>query len=298
MGRFVHVLAKCQVRIAGPDPPARIPCAEPSTIDPGDKEIRYSVRLLLPVLAAAIAAPTLCTPAAAQAEDSDNWNISAEFSLTDQSGNKVLRLLTGGLNLSHLRREDYRLDGSVESRYGRSDGELVALSHAGNLAFDFKPETRVTPFISMDGERDEFKRLDLRLSTGAGAKYTFQRDGHEETSLSLAVLHSYDRVAPAPPQESQPQTGVVDVTHRARWSLRARTNQEIRDGITLRHTTYYQPIYDQLANYLLRSETGLKILLSERLALSADYQIKRDARPPEGVEPNDRLFKTGLIIDF
>ena len=55
------------------------------------------------------------------------------------------------------------------SRYGRSEGELVARSHAGNLAFDFRPETRVSPFISMDGERDEFKRLDLRLSTGAGA---------------------------------------------------------------------------------------------------------------------------------
>ncbi|MQA89592.1 MAG: DUF481 domain-containing protein [Gemmatimonas sp.] len=67
---------------------------------------------------------------------------------------------------------------------------------------------------------------------------------------------------------------------------------------TLQHTTFYQPLWDDVASYLLRSDTGVKILLTERLALSVDYQLTRDARPPQGVEPNDRLFKTGLIIAF
>ena len=53
-----------------------------------------------------------------------------------------------------------------------------------------------------------------------------------------------------------------------------------------------------MADYLLRSETEAKVLLTERLALSLGYQLNRTARPPEGVEPDDRLFKTGLIIDF
>jgi putative salt-induced outer membrane protein YdiY len=53
-----------------------------------------------------------------------------------------------------------------------------------------------------------------------------------------------------------------------------------------------------MADYLLRSDTGLKVMLTERLALSVDYQLKRDARPPVGVEPDDRLLTTGLIIDF
>ncbi|HUE97396.1 MAG TPA: DUF481 domain-containing protein [Longimicrobiaceae bacterium] len=235
---------------------------------------------------------------AAQTEPPDRWKISAEFSLTDQSGNKTLRLLTGGLNVSHLQRDEYRLDGSIESRYGRSDGELVALSQSASLAFDLQPRSSWTPFLSTDAERDEFKRLDLRLSSGAGLKHTFYSAGFEETSLSLAMLYSYQRIGPSRTGEAQPPAGIVEVNHSARWSLRARTDHELRDGITLRHTTFYQPIWDDVANYLLRSETGLKILLTERLALSVDYQLKRDARPPDGVEPNDRLLKTGLIIDF
>jgi hypothetical protein len=40
------------------------------------------------------------------------------------------------------------------------------------------------------------------------------------------------------------------------------------------------------------------VLLTRRLALSVGYQLSRNNRPPDGVEPDDRLLKTGFIIDF
>lgn len=233
-------------------------------------------------------------------EPSDRWKVSAEFSFTDQSGNRVLRLLTGGLNVSHLQRDVYELDASLRSRYGRTEGELVALNHAAALAFDFRPRAVWSPFLFTDVERDEFKRLDLRLSSGAGAKRTLHRsaDGGQESSISLALLHAYELIAPQAPEEPGIPVGASVATHLARWSLRGRTSHQIRDGVTVRHTTFYQPIWGDLADYLLRSDTGLKILLTERLALSVEYQLRRDARPPEGVASNDRLLTTGLIIDF
>lgn len=242
-------------------------------------------------------------PARAQEDEpEDRWQVAAEFSLTDQSGNQVLTLLTGGLNITHLQREDFRLNATVETRYGRSEGELVARNHQAGLAFDLRPTSRWSPFLLIDAERDEFKQLDLRLSSGAGVKHTFHRsdDGRTESSLSLALLHALERVETTPPDGSAGRADPrpVETSHRARWSLRARTSREIRDGVTLRHLTLYQPVVQDMASYLLRVDTGLKILLTKRLALSVDYQLKRDARPPEGVEPNDRLLKTGLIIDF
>lgn len=233
-------------------------------------------------------------------EPIDRWLVSAEMSITDQSGNRSLRLLTGGLTVAHRQEERFRLDFGLQSRYGKSEGELVTLSHQGSFAFDFRPASTWSPFLFVDAERDEFKRLDVRLSTGAGAKYTLRRidASDEETSISLALLHSYERIAPQAPDQDQLAAEGPKIVHRARWSLRARTSHQLRSGVTFRHTTFYQPLWDEVANYLLRSDTGIKILLTERLALSVDYQIKRDARPPPGVEPDDRLLKTGLIIDF
>lgn len=224
----------------------------------------------------------------------DRWKVSAELSYTDQSGNKVLRLLTGGLNISHLEKDRFKLESSLQSRYGKSDGEVVARNHYGSLIFDLHPNDPWSPFLYANAERDPFKRLDLRLSSGAGAKYTPYRadKGGGELSLSLALLHSYEDLRPS---DREP---FPDSRNRARWSLRFRGGEEIRSGINVQQTSFFQPTWGEMADYLLRSQTGMKVLLTERLALSVEYQLNRNSRPPVGVEPEDRLFKTGLIIDF
>lgn len=232
-------------------------------------------------------------PAQQAPEDRDRWQVGAEISYTDQSGNNDLRLFTAGLELSHLERDDFRLDASVHSRYGRSEGELVARNHYASLAFDLHPQNDWSPFVFADAERDPFKRLDARLSSGAGAKYTFvHRDGANEMSASLALLYAFENLARSEAEPDPPDR------HRARWSLRLRGGRELRTGMTFQHLTFYQPLWDEVADYLLRSETGFTALLTERLALSVEYQFDRTARPPSDVEPDDRLLKTGLIINF
>ena len=114
---------------------------------------------------------------AGDAEEPDRWQVSAELSYTDQSGNNELRLFTGGLNLTHLQPDRFELNSTLQSRYGKSEGELVARNYYGSLSFDLYPQNRVSPFLFVDAERDPFKRLNLRASGGAGAKYTFYRPG-------------------------------------------------------------------------------------------------------------------------
>jgi hypothetical protein len=55
---------------------------------------------------------------------------------------------------------------------------------------------------------------------------------------------------------------------------------------------------DQMADYLLRSTTGAKILMLDRFSLVMSFQIERNSRPPEGVEPNDLFVRTGFVFDF
>lgn len=225
----------------------------------------------------------------------DRWHVSAEFSYTDQTGNRVLRVLAAGLSFSHLEKEQFELDGTIETRYGKSEGETVALNHRASLGFDFRPVERWSPFLFTQAEHDRIKRLDLRLSGGAGAKYTVISDADRERdlSLSLAMLASYEDYGQEPEAAVQGSESL-----RARWSLRLRGQDQIRPGVTARHTTFYQPIVDEMASYLLRSQTGLRVLLTERLALSVEYQWDRDSQPPENVSPDDRLLKTGIIIEF
>lgn len=258
--------------------------------------IRSRFRICL-LLAAAVLLPRAgaAQSSASSSSRDDRWNVSAELSYTDQTGNKVLRLLTGGLKVAHRERESFELDGSVQSRYGKSDDRVVARNHYASLALDLQPEEVWSPFLFFNAERDELKRLDLRFSGGAGAKYTFyeQPKQKNEGSVSLAILYSHESFATV---EGQPPPR--DPRNLARWSLRAVGKQRVNSAVSLQHTSFYQPALEEMADYLLRSETGAKVLLTQRLALSVGYQLSRTNRPPEGVGPDDRLFKTGIIIDF
>jgi len=116
----------------------------------------------------------------AEAEESPNppaprWDMRAELAFTDQSGSRSLQVFTGGFNASHRRREDFRFDIGVQSRYGRSNGEMVTRNDRLDIAFDLTPDEAWSPFLFADGERDPMRQLELRLNGGAGAKYTAAR---------------------------------------------------------------------------------------------------------------------------
>jgi putative salt-induced outer membrane protein YdiY len=252
----------------------------------------YAIRLLAAALC------TLAGVATLEAQDAPDtspqrWKASAELSYSDQSGNRTLRVLTGGFKASHLQKDLFRLDANLQSRYGEADDGVVARNHYGSLAFDLRPNERVSPFVFVDAEHDRFKRLDLRLSSGAGAKYVFYRapGNRDEASLSLAMLVSHENRVPTANDPRETRTI-------GRASLRIRGNQQLPSGVRLQHTSFYQPMVDQLADYLLRTESGVRVTLVERLALSVVYQFNRTALPPEGVAPDERLLRTGIIFDF
>jgi hypothetical protein len=246
-------------------------------------------------LALLVLAHLAAPPVDAQvAENSDRWKISAELSYTDQSGTRDLRLFTGGLKLSHLQKEAFQLDASLQSRYGKSERDVIARNHYGALAFDLQPQSTWSPFLFADAENDPIKRLQLRTAGGAGAKYTPVRgpSGESEASVSLALLASYQKLLPT---VDDPEPGTQGL---ARWSLRVRGRREVQPGTSVSHVTFYQPVWDELADYLLRSESAIKVLLMERLALSVAYELSRTSLPPAGVAPGDRILKTGIIINF
>lgn len=254
---------------------------------------RTSLAILALLATGSLAAPAFAQEAEVD-EQPDLWKVAAELSYTDQSGNESLRLLTTGLNLTHLEPERYELDVTLQSRYGEDDQRVIARNHYGAATFDFAPQASISPFLFADAENDRFRRLDLRASGGAGAKYTFYRppDTDNRASASLALLYSYEnRSAPA----GEPEPGARQF---ARLSLRFKGAQALREGVDLVHISFLQPVANEIEDYLLRTETGIKTSLTDRLALSVVYQTSRDSRPPQGVGADDRLLKTGLILNF
>lgn len=223
-------------------------------------------------------------------QDSPRWAGSTELTLTDASGNQRLTVFTTGFKLRHLRTEIYAFELEVQGRYGSSDGEQVAESYKGGITFDFTPQSRWSPFLHTEAEHDPFRRLDVRMNSGAGARFRVYREpSRGEVDLSVAMMHSYEAFA----HESDGTQ-----RNRARWNIRANGSRRVHEGVTLSHRTRYQPIVGETGDYLLTMETGLRVHLSRRIALSVSHEYNRDSTPPEDVHADDRLLKAGVQVDL
>jgi hypothetical protein len=281
------VLAPFAIVVAVAALAAQEPPPAPPPADPPPPEV------IEPEVVAEPAPEAEPVPPARRPPDPDRWKASAEMSYTDQTGNRTLRVLTAGFKASHLQREAFRLDASVRTRYGEGNEGVVARNHFGSLAFDLRPKDTLSPFLFVDAEHDRFKRVNLRVSGGAGAKVTFHGSSEsDEASVSMALLLSHEDLI-ATQADPTPRSRTI-----GRASLRVRGRQDVQSGLRLHHTSYFQPLIDQMADYLLRSESGARVSLNRRLALSVVYEYNRTALPPAGVAPDDRIVRTGLIFDF
>jgi hypothetical protein len=224
----------------------------------------------------------------------DRWKISTEFGLTDQSGNRAFRLFSGGLTIGHLQREAFRLDASARTRYGRSQGVVVSRNHFGSLAFDLHPNHNWSPSFSVDAERDPFKRLAVRVSSGAGVKYVVYKAprGGDDATISTALRASLRRLTEVP-SDTIPRDQVL-----ARWSVQGKGRTSLTSHSTLTFDTHFQPSLNEASDYLLRSVVGIRARMMSKMALSVIYEFERTSMPPRGVEPENRILKTSFIIDF
>jgi hypothetical protein len=222
----------------------------------------------------------------------DKWSVQAELGFNGASGNSSFSILRTGLTATHLTTDVAEFEASVLVRYGRSEGTVIADDRKASLKLDVWPQTRLSPFVFADGSLDRARRLDLRLSAGAGAKWTFWRGSSGKASVSAAAL--FDRQDFA---ESD-SLGVTAPRNLARWSLRTKVERKLSATISLEQVAFWQPVWDDAGDYLVDVTTSLSARLQSRLTLAIEHQYMRDAAPPAGVEPSDQRFSVVLTIEL
>lgn len=220
----------------------------------------------------------------------DTWSSVVDLAFSGASGNDQTLLLTSGFRLTHLRTERFEMEWSGSVRYGRSEGREVARNLKSGLKLDVLPAARWSPFVSVTAERDPFRRLDLRSTSGAGLKYTIWRSSRGAASISGAALHSYENFIST-------DEAPLENRRSARWSWRFKGDRKLGERVLVENISIYQPVWNHSSEYLLSMDSAVRVPMSRRIALSFSHSFNRDSMAPEGVKPDDHLVKVGLTIE-
>lgn len=251
------------------------------------------IALLVALLQVAPAVPDTTAASAAAGQQQEpappRWGTSLTFGFTSSSGNSDLMALNAGIRVRHLQTRRYKLDWTAAFRYGESQGEVVARNMQSKLDFDMGADARVAPFIFASGERDAFRRLDLRARTGSGVRYAFYRGETGEASVRLAGQFSHERFTPEAVQDPRSDAG---------WSMELKALQQLGDAVRFENSTMFDPILGDIADFTLELKSKVTSRISRRLALTLEHTYSYDSTPPPEVRTTDQRFQAGLTIDF
>jgi putative salt-induced outer membrane protein len=70
----------------------------------------------------------------------------------------------------------------------------------------------------------------------------------------------------------------------------------ISDNTSLVERLVFLPNIDESSDWRYRTDTGLQVQMSERLALRVGYQIRYDNEPAPGFDDTDSALKISLVV--
>lgn len=204
----------------------------------------------------------------------DRWSAAADVGVNWSFGSARQSAFTTEVTAE---RADSLLEFSARARYRygeASDGDDTFVnkrSWVANAGFDFRPQDRITPFAFGSFEQTLEQRIQGRASGGAGAKYSFIREGDRRLDVSLALLAEWTK--------PRPLDGVVqEAVTVGRWSTRFRYRTSTEDQrVTFSAITWYRPAMNRFGNYTIDLETALGVKISRTVSLKISLIDRYDS---------------------
>ncbi len=232
-----------------------------------------------------------CSRAAAQ---TDGWRATVAVSGNSIFGASSQSLASFASSVSHAG-SAFTSATSVEFRYGESEGAdavkfVSSRSWATTLALDVTPHGRFSPFVLGNAEASLEKRIQRRLSGGAGAKWVFSKTSRSTGSLSLALLAERTRAL----------NDTIAPTTLARWSWRLRFDVPAPGRLAFTHTTFYAPEFRTAERYTVKSVSTASVAISKPLSLTLTFRDNYDsqARLRGARTNNDGSVEFGIRASF
>jgi len=175
--------------------------------------------------------------------------------------------------------------GYGENRGRKDDNEMIA-----SFTADLFYKNKFSPFILQYLNYSFAKGIDLRSQSGGGVKYVAVENEDHKTSISLALIYDYEKLAQKPGNYDQ---------ENMRFSLRIRTKQNIvKDRLMFNVTAFYQPVVNNFSRANFRVDAGLKMPIVAGVSLISNYLYTFEDVVSVGRMRADNKLTFGVNVSF
>ncbi len=248
-----------------------------------------ALALIAPGAAEPTSAQTILNVERLQPGDVQEWHWGAEGALSMAQGNSDYVDILAGLALGHRWANDW-LRGFAGVDYRSEKGKGLESDRYLHVRFNHWLGERWQTFHFVQLQDSHANMLRQRVLLGSGLRRRLI-DGASTLDVGIGAMHESedldpDRVTGAHPVES-------DVWRMANLIVATR---RITDSVRLIGVSYYQPDLSAFEDFRLLTDLSLLFSLTKNVELVLRSEWRHDQRPPEGVERDDFVLRTGVTV--
>jgi len=236
-------------------------------------------------LGAALLAGVLPSVARGQDEPPPPVQFTGDLGFVNTAGNSEVTTLNVGERLTY-RTAGWVLGEFFNIIYGKTDGtESTSLWKAG-ARVDRELTSRLAVYGFVGWERNKFAGISRRFDEGVGLAYKVLTGPKSVLDFEAGVALNQQRSTLA--ADDNFVSGRAAGLYRYNFSASAFITQMVE----------FLPNFEMSDDYRVNSETALVASLSKSIALKLGYVIRFDNMPEPGFKDTDRIFTSGIQVNF
>lgn len=223
--------------------------------------------------------------AAGQAPAAKPVAFTMDFGFVSAEGNSRLTTFNLGEKLT-FKYDHWQHAQAFGAIYGKTDGE-----ESSNLTFatwrsDYGFAKRVAVYGSFGFERNKFAGISRRFEQGLGVSWSAVSSERQQWKLEGGANRAQQRALDGASADFTSVRGAT--SYRYNFSSAAYVFEIFE----------YLPNLEESSDYRINSETGVVAPLSRHLALKVGYTARFDNLPEPGRRRSDRIFTTGVQLNY
>lgn len=172
--------------------------------------------------------------------------------------------------------------------FQKIEGEDFENSLISHLRYNYKFHSRVAWEVFAQGQYNKVNLIKFRGIVGSGPRFKVTTSEKYKFYLGTAAMFEYEEVT----------DGVTPLQRNFRGSSYFSFSLYPSDNISIISTTYYQPLFKDVSDYRISSQSSLLVGLFADFSVKLSHTFIYDAFPAVGIPNSQYEFTTGLAYTF
>lgn len=172
--------------------------------------------------------------------------------------------------------------------FQKIEGEKFENSLISHLRYNYKIHPRIAWEAFVQGQYNKINLIEFRGLVGTGPRFKLSGSEKYKFYLGAAAMYEYEEVT----DNSTPTQKKFRGSSYFSFSLYP------SDNISVISTTYYQPLFENVSDYRISSQTSLLVGLFSNFSVKLSHTFVYDAFPAVGIPNSQYEFTTGVAYTF